>query len=54
MMTPKGTKPNAQHRETVGRYATYAEALAALEADERGIGVVRKNTHFAIRREVKK
>ena len=55
-MTPKGTKPNAQHRTTKGRFASYDEAnrarhqyLVDHDMPIKSVGVMRKRDHYTLR-----
>jgi hypothetical protein len=51
VITPKGTKPNTQHRTTKGTYATYEQArLAGLMYEGAGtVSIKRKRDHFTLR-----
>lgn len=54
--TPKGTKPNTQHRTTQGRYASYDEANRALHAylvehdvPIKSLSIMRRTGYFTLR-----
>jgi hypothetical protein len=58
MITPKGTKPNTQHRHSKGRYATYLEAAEAaawpptvmeMEANGERVSIKRVGDRFTLR-----
>jgi hypothetical protein len=54
MITPKGTRPNTQHRISLGRYATYVDAVRAKDRHmllNEGVtaAVKRVGDHFTLR-----
>jgi hypothetical protein len=56
MMTPKGTKPNTQHRTTRGTFDTYEDALRGRsrfllgnESEGTVVTIMRKRDHFTLR-----
>jgi hypothetical protein len=56
MITPKGTKPNTQHRISKGNYATYEDAVRAKarfvlgnEAEGAEVSIKRVGDRFTLR-----